>query len=118
MKSPHKFSRDYIERPKIAGRGTVLLTGGRAHDEQVLKDSSRCSGFDLTDALDIASQPFPQIDIALIAERRDELAGARVHRVKNIVGGKEEAAIGAILTLPIRKAAFTDHVRLAGLVNP
>src|ERR1700744_4009782 len=59
MKGPDELSCHHVEGSKVTGRGTVFFTGGRAQDEQILKDSSRGAGFDFSDGVYIAPQALP-----------------------------------------------------------
>src|SRR5207244_9482565 len=80
--------------------GTVPLTGCGTHDDQVFEDASGSATLDAARARD----PFPQIDAAILAERRNRDAGAQVDLLHIIVGGEDQPPVGAVFVLPVIEA--------------
>jgi hypothetical protein len=56
--------------------------------------------------LGISAEALAQIDTAVLTKSRDGHASAQVDLLQVAVGSEDEAAVGAILALPVVKAAI------------
>ena len=85
----------------------------------MIRFSNTLPGFDdcvLTIVAGSRSEPFAQVDGAVVAERQNRLAGLRVDRLQIAVHLKEQPAVRAVLALPVVDAARRDA--LQPFVNP
>src|SRR5271156_2364170 len=118
MKDPDHLPAEHVIGTNIARRGSVLFPSGRTQNQEILKDPSWAAGLNGPNRLRITTQALPQIGTAMVAERIHQLAGARVQRMEHVVGGVEEAAVAAILALPVIDSAVGDASGNAVVVNP
>ena len=114
------LARDRVERPleragdgvvatDVAGRGVVALVDPRRNDQDVLEHRARRRHLDHRRGR-VDAEILPEIDEAVAAERRNQLAGPGVDRVGPIAHEVEDAL--SLGPFPIHQAAVAqpDHV--------
>ncbi len=106
VEQPRQLARPHIVRAQMAGCRSVSFAYRGSQDDQIFENASRRS------ALSRAWNRLLQIDAAVVAERVDGDPRARVDFLKLIVRAENDAAVAAILTLPIIQSTIR---RLAGL---
>ena len=78
---------------------------GQRIDDRVFEYTPRITGLHAGDAFDIAFEPDPYIDLAVIAEARDGFAGLCIDRRHHAAVQKDQPSVGAVLALPVVHAA-------------
>ena len=106
VKCPDEFSGARIERADVAGRGAITLVGGRAENDQVLKDAAGSGGLDEGDGFGIAIKTLLQVDAPAFTERSDELARAGVDGAERMIAGEEQVTMSAVLGFPEEGETF------------
>src|SRR5262249_2666086 len=116
VKLPRELAGDDVVGANVAGRGEVGLAGGRAENDEVLEDLAGRIRHDPRDGLRIAHESFTNIDDAVGAEGADGLARGGVDLLEVVADAENDAAILAVLALPVVRAA-PRHAEQP-LVNP
>ena len=78
MKDPGHLSALYVIGADVSRRRAIRLARRRAQDQQIFKDSSRRATLDFSERSQVSSQPFPKIDLPIVAERADQLSGLHI----------------------------------------
>ena len=78
------------------------------HDDQILENSARIARLESANFADVDVEPDTDIDFAVVAERRDRIARARVDRRQHALIEVEQSPVGAVLALPVIHPARAD----------
>src|SRR5262249_928538 len=106
VECPDQLAAQDVISAQIARRIAVSFAGSGSHNDQVLEHPAGRSALDITNRFRIPPEPFPQIDASVLAERVDGDAGLEIDLLEIAVGGEDEAAIGAVLALPVIEASI------------
>ena len=103
----------------IAGRRTVSLLVAEPRISRFSKTRPGVVDCTSVKRLRIAAQAFLPDRRAVVAERRNRLPGAGIDRAQQVIAGKQQPPVGAILALPVIDAAVGDDSDVgAGRVGP
>src|ERR1017187_3084402 len=119
VKRPDHLSTPHVEGANVPRRRSVALIRRRSQYQQVFKYPPRRGGLHQRKRPGVASQPRFQIDAAALAKRQYRLAGPRIDRPQEVVAGKQQAAVGAVLALPVVDPPVGDNPRVrTGRIRP
>ena len=116
MKLPNQLTGADIVGAKVARRRHIHFAGGGAEDDQVFENAPRRAGLYFAHGLDIAAKTFAQIDAAVVSECVDGDARSCVEFLKVAVDREDQTAVGAILALPVVKAAI-GRLSIVGVLH-
>src|ERR1700723_2169207 len=108
VETPCLTPGEHIVGADVAGGRTVLLTCGRAHNDQVLEDPARRERLDEIDAVRITAETLAQVNTPLIAECLDLTSSARVELSDAVIRVVDYPAITAVVAAPVVKSATDD----------
>src|SRR5439155_3313284 len=119
-KDPGQLPGDYVECPDVAGRCEISLSRGAAEDNQVFKHPTGASCRQRPGGPVYASL---EIQLATVCKGVHQFSGARINGIQKACGSNENAAVRAILTLPVVTTPLAgdpaEHAEAAGkLVSP
>src|SRR5207244_6582325 len=106
---PRELPRADVVGVRVAGVADVVGAAGRQRqDDQVVEHTSGVAGLERPDPADVAVEAEPEIDLALLAEGLDRLAGRRVDRRQEAGVDVEQPAILPVGALTVVDAAIAD----------
>jgi len=103
VEHPDQFAGKNVESANVAGWREIAFTGRAAEDDQVLEHAPcapRCQR--RRGAVDAGLQ----IQLAVIGEGIDQLAGARVDCMQHAAGRDENAPVRSVFTFPVIRTAL------------
>ena len=110
------WPREHVVGADVAGRRHGCFARLAAEDHDVAPDAARARRHRARARAFGARQADPHVDDAVVAERHDRLAGARVDLLEEAVDREDQAAILAVSALPVVDALARDAVQ--PLVHP
>ena len=113
---PQELARENVVGADVARRRHDLLTRLTAEDDGVAPDAAGAGRLRVDARPLCARKSGAQVHDAVVAERHDGLAGARVNLLEEALDGEDQPAVPAVFALPVVDALARDPVQ--PVVNP